>query len=62
MLSYGLNQHIPSSLNKTDIDAEFEQFYLGLLKDSKYPRREFINVENETTLYMRKIYKNKSSI
>ena len=30
--SYGLDQHIPSSLNKTDINAEFEQLYHGLLK------------------------------
>ena len=30
--SYGLDQHIPSSLNKTDIDAEFEQLYHELLK------------------------------
>ena len=32
-LSCGLDQHIPSSLNKTDINVEFEQFYEGLLKD-----------------------------
>ena len=32
-LLYGLDQQIPSSLNKTDTDAEFEQFYHGLLKD-----------------------------
>ena len=31
--SYGLDQHILSNLNKTDTDAEFEQFYHGLLKD-----------------------------
>ena len=31
MLWYGLEQHIPSSLNETDIDAEFKQFYQGLL-------------------------------
>ena len=29
---YGLEQHILSSLNKTDINAEFEQLYHGLLK------------------------------
>ena len=33
MLSYGLDQHIPLNLKKTDIEAEFEQFYHGLLKD-----------------------------
>ena len=49
VLSHGLDQHILSNLNKTDIEAEFEQFYHGLLKDIKYPRREFINVENKTT-------------
>ena len=32
-LSYGLDQHIPSNLNKTDTEAEFEQLYQGLLKD-----------------------------
>ena len=32
-LLYGLDQHIPSNLNKTDIEAEFEQLYQGLLKD-----------------------------
>ena len=32
-LSYGLDQHIPSNLNKIDVEAEFEQFYHGLLKD-----------------------------
>ena len=32
-LSYGLDQHVPSNLNKIDIEAEFEQFYHGLLKD-----------------------------
>ena len=31
VLWYGLEQHIPSSLNETDIDAEFKQFYQGLL-------------------------------
>ena len=31
-LSYGLDQHIPSNLNKTDIEAEFKQLYQGLLK------------------------------
>ena len=33
-LSYGLDQHKSSCLNKTDIDAEFEQFYQGLFKDT----------------------------
>ena len=33
VLSHGLDQHILSNLNKTDIEAEFEQFYHGLLKD-----------------------------
>ena len=32
-LSYRLDQHVPSNLNKTDIEAEFKQFYHGLLKD-----------------------------
>ena len=32
-LSYRFDKHIPSNLNKTDIEAEFEQFYHGLLKD-----------------------------
>ena len=32
-LSYRLDQHVPSNLNKTDIEPEFEQFYHGLLKD-----------------------------
>ena len=32
-LSYRFDRHIPSNLNKTDIEAEFEQFYHGLLKD-----------------------------
>ena len=32
-LSYGLDQHIPSNLNKTGIEVEFEQLYQGLLKD-----------------------------
>ena len=46
-LSDGLDQHIPSSLNKTDIDGEFRQFFLGLLKDiSNVPEENFINVEN----------------
>ena len=31
VLWYGIEQHTPSSLNETDIDAEFEQFYQGLL-------------------------------
>ena len=32
-LSYRLDQHVTSNLNKTDIEPEFEQFYHGLLKD-----------------------------
>ena len=56
-LSYRLDQHAPSNLNKTDIEAEFEQFYHGLLKDiSNIPE------ENLSTLKTKKIYKNKSSI
>ena len=39
-LSYGLDQPIPSSLNKIDIDAVFEKFYHGLLKNkSNIPER-----------------------
>ena len=56
-LSHGLEQHTPSNLNKTDIEAEFEQFFHGLLKDiSNIPE------ENLSTLKTKKIYKNKSSI
>ena len=39
--SYGLDQHIPSSLNKTDIDAEFEQLYHELLKAGVRNRESF---------------------
>ena len=39
-LSNGLGQHIPSSLSKTVTDAEFEQFYQGLLKDIPYQKKE----------------------
>ena len=31
-LSYGLDQHIPSNLSKSDIEVELEQFYHVLLK------------------------------
>ena len=32
-LSYGLDHHIPSKVNRSRIYTEFEQFYQSLLKD-----------------------------
>ena len=50
-LSYGSDQHRPSNINKTDIEAEFEQFYHSWTSQRhiKYPRRGFIKLENKTT-------------
>ena len=47
-LSYGLDQDIPSNLNKTDIEAEFERLYQGLLKDiSNIPEKNLSTLKRK---------------
>ena len=56
VLSFGLDQHIPTTLNRNNLHTEFECFYQNITNDILHlSEDDVIKLKNETLPYMRKI-------